>query len=431
MTIINKWRIFCNTENVWVESWSENAPVNCINNTNHSINVNSPQLINTIEAESVKIINGVRDALDITRYVQQKSIIDLKSFHGLSKEDITSTTGTGTVTASSEVTSEIQLQVSASSDSCTIRSRRRGYYVAGFVSECGIAIRIPSGLDTTQVLKFGYFDDNNGYYYKVTSTDISACILSANVETEIVRNNFNRNRLDGTEQNGITLDLSKGNIFRIDFTWYGYGNVNFSVIQTDVELQQKIFPLHSYDGTGGTSCKNPNLPITVSLSAGSSNVSKSVLIGGRQYSILGNIERALSDSMYYIHNFSGTLNVLKPLFSFRNKTNYKTFQAKINRMFGISNTNAIIQIIQNSTLNSPSFGSNPYVDSSCMEIDTSSTTVSGTVIRTFLVLQNIQIDIENNYELYEDYTYTIAWKVLDNNIAGNNLSLQVEWLESY
>lgn len=383
-----------------------------------------------VEPNSVKVINGLKDGLDVSISAQKKGIICLKSFHGLNNQNIVSTTGNGTVSASSEVTSEIELNVSTASDTSKIRSKKRGYYIAGYVSQCGVAVRLPSGLDTTQVLKFGYFDNSNGYYFKITSNEFSVCILNDSVETEITRNNFNKNRLDGTEQNGITLDLSKGNIFRIDFTWYGYGNVNFGVIQTDSNLEQKIFQLHKYDVIGKTSCNNPNLPITVSLTAGTSNVSKSVFIGGRQYAIIGNVERFLSDSMYFVHNSSGTLNVLKPLFSFRYKTNCKSFCTSINKIFGTVNTNAIIQIIQNPTLNSPSFGTNPYVESTCLEIDSSSTTVSGTVIETYLVLADSSISIQSKYELYEDYTYTIGWKVLDNNLVGNKISLQVNWLES-
>ena len=431
MSTIRCWRIFCITENTWVESWSLSEPTTCINNTGHTINSNSSQVINIIEPNTVKVVNSVKDTLDVSITAQKKSIICLKSFHGLNNQNIVSTTGNGTVTAYSEVTSEIELNVSTSSDTSKIRSKKRGYYIAGFVSQCGVAMRLPSGLDTTQVLKFGYFDNSNGYYFKVTSTEFSVCILNDYIETEITRNNFNQNRLDGTEQNGITLDLSKGNIFRIDFTWYGYGNVNFGVIQTNSNLEQKLFQLHKYDVIGRTSCKNPNLPINVSSSAGTSNVSKSVFIGGRQYSIIGNVERSLSNSMYYLHNSSGTLNVLKPLFSFRYKSNCKSFCAEINKIFGTVNTNAIIQIIQNPTLNSPSFGTNSYIESSCLDIDSSSTTVSGTVIETYLIIQDRPIDIESKYELYEDYTYTIAWKVLDNNLVGNKLSLQVNWMESF
>jgi hypothetical protein len=55
---INKWQVYCNTENTWVSGWvsseSEN-PCCCFNNNSHNINTDSPQIIDSTAVITVKI----------------------------------------------------------------------------------------------------------------------------------------------------------------------------------------------------------------------------------------------------------------------------------------------------------------------------------------------------------------------------------------
>lgn len=48
MTEIKKYRIFCLTEEIWVEGWGVNPPTTCYNNTTHSVNINSVQELEII-----------------------------------------------------------------------------------------------------------------------------------------------------------------------------------------------------------------------------------------------------------------------------------------------------------------------------------------------------------------------------------------------
>lgn len=51
MTVVNHWKLFCNTENSWVYGFlekSQGEPTTCFNNTNHTINNESFYLIETI-----------------------------------------------------------------------------------------------------------------------------------------------------------------------------------------------------------------------------------------------------------------------------------------------------------------------------------------------------------------------------------------------
>lgn len=52
-TAVNKYRIFCNIEQIWVESWGTVPPTVCANDTNHEINPNSIQELQTISQNEV------------------------------------------------------------------------------------------------------------------------------------------------------------------------------------------------------------------------------------------------------------------------------------------------------------------------------------------------------------------------------------------
>lgn len=426
--LVSQYRIYCNTEASWVETWGTTPPTLCANNTSHTVNSNSVQILQTIDDQNVRIVNSYHDIIESSRVVEQTPIIDLKSFHGISKENKVITSGTGAVTATSESTPEIRMRINGTSDACSLQSNERGYYIAGLVSECGIALRIPSALDTSQILKFGYFDDNNGYYFKLVGTTLNVGIIHNGTETLISRDNFNKNKLDGTTPNPA-LDLTKGNIFRISFTWYGFGMVSFGAIQTDATNTQSFIPMHSYTTNGQTSCGNPYLPINISLTSNGSTLDRSVYIGGRQYCILGKPIDNLYRNMYYSTDSTTSNTATRYLFSIKNKTSYKTCLSKIVGLRALCNTNAVVQILKNGTLTGSNFIDNGYVQESALSVDTSASISGGTVCKTFLLFANTNLDIKlSDLKIYEDDVINIVW----NSITGTStFAIQVDWTEKW
>lgn len=427
---VSEWRIYCLTENAWVENWSVAAPTTCANDTSHSVNTDSVQILQNVNSQMVEVVNEYKDTLESSRVVQQSPIIDLKSFHGITSKNKTNTTATGAVTATSEITSEIKLSISATTDVAGIRSSKRGYYIAGLVSEVGVALRIPTNLDTTHVLKYGYYDNDNGYYFKLIGTQLNVCILNNGVETLIAYNDFNANKLNGAESNGVTLDFSKGNIFRIQFTWYGFGQVIFGVIQTDLTNAQKFYPMHIYNNeSAGTTCGNPYLPINVQLSSNGSSLTRDVYIAGRQYSVLGKLIDNNLRNMYCVNNAASSDTNSNPLFSLKYNTSYITCPTEIKRIRAISNTNIVLQIVKNASLTGSSFVDNTLVDASCLQVDTSATFTGGTIFKTYLLFANIPIDIEVfDCDIYENDTLTFTWKATT---TSNTISIQVDYDEKW
>lgn len=424
---VYRYRIYCTTEESWVYSYGTSEPSTCVNNTAHTVNPASVQTIDTISSATLDIGNNYTDTIQSSRVVEQTPIIDLKSFHGITAANKTSTSGTASVSCTVGTDSEIKLSINGGGDSAFIRSSKRGYYIAGMVSEVGIATRVPVPLDSGNVLKYGYFDEDNGYYFKLVGTQLNVGVMYNGSEILVPNSGFNKNKLDGSESNGITLDLAKGNIFRIDFTWYGFGRVTFGVLQTDSSDTQKFFPLHVYNTYGHTSCRNPYLPINIQFSSNGSAVLRDVYIAGRQYSILGKSLHNESRKMYIERGVTSSDTNTNALFSLRHKTNYKTCSVQIKKIYATANTGILLQIIKNATT-SGIFIDNMYVDESCLQVDTSSIT-NGTVYKSFLLFANVPIELDvDDCDMYEDDTLSFTWK---SSVLWNTIDISVEWDEQW
>lgn len=77
----------------------------------------------------------------------------------------------------------------------------------------------------------GYFGSQNGVYFEVDGTDLNMVIrkyTSGSVDStseKIARSYWNGDKLNGTGASGITLDVSKTQIFWCDIEWLGVGSV--------------------------------------------------------------------------------------------------------------------------------------------------------------------------------------------------------------
>lgn len=83
--------------------------------------------------------------------------------------------------------------------------------------------------------QWGLFDGDDGVFFELAGTQLSVVIRSSTtgdssiVESRTAQADWNQDPLDGTGSIGFTLDVSKGNIFFIDFSWLGIGRVNFGI----------------------------------------------------------------------------------------------------------------------------------------------------------------------------------------------------------
>jgi len=83
------------------------------------------------------------------------------------------------------------------------------------------------------VKRVGYFDDKNGIFFEQNGNDfyiVHRTSISGKVEENRVhQSNWNIDKMDGNGISGIVLDVSKINIFIIDFQWLGGGRVRCGI----------------------------------------------------------------------------------------------------------------------------------------------------------------------------------------------------------
>jgi hypothetical protein len=243
--------------------------------------------------------------------IERKTVIDLSSTFGTSQlRDETSSTGSGSISQNPDTsTGEIVLSTGTTPDSSIqLRSAEYGRYTPGYSAQQGVGIRIPA-LPTEGEARWGYFNGTDGFYwgYDGSAQELFVGRRKAGSEAQrIYRSNWNRNAID------TVLDSSwspnEGSIFQIDFSWYGYGIILFTIVdQTANDLRntsprQESVVVHALVVDNETSTADPNQPITVEAENGANGEDFDVRVGGRQFSVFG---QGSSESRITAQNRSG------------------------------------------------------------------------------------------------------------------------------
>ena len=323
---------------------------------------------------------------------ERSPVISLKSVYGLSNlRDRVSVTGSGVVEDTFTTgTGEYRVATTANaSDRAQLFSANRGLYQPGFSASAGIGVRIPTDMTGNQEAMWGLGEDpyevnSNGLYYGQDSTGIFIAIRRNGTTTKTYQTDWNVDSVDGTCNSGLTLSLNRGNIFHIDFNWYGYGLIKFIIyISNTPNNREKSHTLvHVFRPEGSTSIVNPNLPIITSLNNSTTALSREIFVGGRQYSITGKTEELNRRITAERRNFTisyGTTIV--PLVSFRRKTAYLTATCRVIG-FDIVNLGAndiYAETRMNGSLTGASWGTptNYTVTETAVESDNSATAITG------------------------------------------------------
>lgn len=235
---------------------------------------------------------------------------------------VTATSGTGA--AVGETSGEFRLQSgTANSGAASIQTNQRGQYQAGAMGQAGIGVRIPTLPTSTAFCEWGYTDFTNGFYFGVDGTGKYVAYVTGGTPTKVYQTDWNVDKLDGTGASGYTLTLSDGNVSQIDFTWYGYGDVEFSYLLFD-SLTNKIVktPCHRFKIVGSASVVDPNQTLMFRVGNGASTTTDvSMYIGGHQFSVVtGESHPQARPGSEILTSYTTATNTnWQPLIAFRKK----------------------------------------------------------------------------------------------------------------
>lgn len=300
----------------------------------------------------------------------------------------TSSTGGGNVSFLPNE-STVSLNVGTASGDKVIRQTKQYFRYSSGKSQVFIGSRVFNAQKTNLVQRTGQFDTQNGLFFEASTGTLKWVVRSyasgSIVDTQYLQSDWNLDKLDGSGASGVNLDITKTNIYFIDYEWLGSGRIRFGIIGP------KGTPIyaHEVDNANNNTAvymTTANLPMrseieNVGATATSSSLKKicSAIMNenGFDPTPLG-IDFSASNGTTTI-----AVTTRRAIISIRPKA---TFAGKVNRAYTtdfdyqiFSDANAYYELVWNGTVGgSPSWGS---VDSSStMEYDVAGTTVTGGIV---------------------------------------------------
>ena len=191
--------------------------------------------------------------------VQPTAIIQLQFPYNINTDYVTtSATGAGTVTSS---TNFALLQTGASaSSSATMLSRQRLHYQAS--QGC---VTMYTALFTTGVAnstqKIGIGNAQDGFFFGFNGTTFGILHRVNSVDTWIPQTSWNQDKFNGSGASGVTLDPTKGNIYKIQYQWFGFGAINFFIENPNTGALVLVHQIQYANANTATSLLNPALQL--------------------------------------------------------------------------------------------------------------------------------------------------------------------------
>lgn len=111
----------------------------------------------------------------------------------------------------------------------------------------------------------GYFDDLNGIYFEQIGTGELAFVIrtdttgTASDARRAIQSTWNKDKCDGTGASGFNLDITKTQIFWIDFQWLGVGRVRCGFVHDGHMIVAHEF--YNSNNLPVVYMSNPNLPV--------------------------------------------------------------------------------------------------------------------------------------------------------------------------
>lgn len=179
--------------------------------------------------------------------------------------------------------------------------------------------------------RVGYYDTNNGFYLERNGSDIyfvkrSTSQTGSPVETRIHKDQWNLNRLDGTDASKIVLNLDVAQILYTEVEWLGVGSVTQGFV-----INAQFVPCHRWDwanqaGSTSSYMATACLPVRaeientdVTTSTSQMKLVCTTVISEGGYELRGRA-RSVGHGISAPYNL-GSQNTRYPIFTMRLKTN--------------------------------------------------------------------------------------------------------------
>jgi hypothetical protein len=330
--------------------------------------------------------NPQLDAFDRLRVSNPFTLFDSSYLYKDNGKFDTSITGSG-FTGCATGTSIVTLNIDALANTNVIR---QSYKVFPYQPGKSLLVMNSFVMDTPKtnlVQRVGYFNSQNGVYFECDGTGynmvLRSCPTGTSIqERRIYQSNWNIDTLTGEGESGIILDVTKSQLFIIDFEWLGVGS-----IRTGFAFNGVITYAHTFNNANfinSTYMQTATLPISYQIfntgaTSGSSTLKQicsTVLSEGGYQAKDG--QRYTGPGLNLTLKTIAQAPTITAIASIRIKSERPSaivIPSDVN--INVNTTDTICYyLISNGTLGgTPAFSS--YSTTSNVEVDTSATTVTG------------------------------------------------------
>jgi hypothetical protein len=118
---------------------------------------------------------------------------------------------------------------------------------------------------STVSTKIGFFDSDNGLYFEYSNNILNVVLRNNGSNTSYTQSNWNIDKMNGYGISGLNLNLTKTQLFVIDFEWLGVGKIRFGFYGNGkINYCHEIANINTLTSPYMTS---PNLPIRFEISS--------------------------------------------------------------------------------------------------------------------------------------------------------------------
>jgi len=328
---------------------------------------------------SINSIFSNADAFGNLATTQVTPIIQLQFPYTLNTDQIATTlTGSGTATHSAPFA--VVSTTAATNSTAKIASLTNLHYRPGQGGLCIFTAIYTLGV-ANSVQEVGLGDAVNGFFFGYNGASFGINLRSNSSDGYIPQTTWNRDKMNGTGSSGMTLNPTKGNVYKIQYQWLGFGAINFYI---ENPATGKFVLLHQiqYANTfTTTSVGNPSLPISLKVSNTTNNTNIVVKVP----SIAAFVEGLLSDLglVNSINNSKSSVTTQLNILTIRNNATFNSIENKkfVTPTFisitNTSNADALFKVILNTTLGGTPAYTAINAATSVVSFDVAGTTITG------------------------------------------------------
>jgi len=145
--------------------------------------------------------------------------------------------GTGSVYYDEQASLTTLSVNSANSASARRTTNRYHYYQPGTGTIVLFSLAHGDLGKTNNVRRWGYYDIDDGLFFELDGTTLSvvrrSSVTGSTVEERVAQEDWNGDKLDGTGVSHFDIDITKGNLYFVDFAWLGVGPVRMGIVSGD------------------------------------------------------------------------------------------------------------------------------------------------------------------------------------------------------